>query len=233
MGTVMYMKKGEVHTAPYIPTIPLSELMEGTIVMIEENGVKVPFYVAQQEFTDGGSTNVNRVLMVRKECYDTRAWHDSNVNSYDDSTINSWLTKTYLRMFSESVQDAIATTKIVVTVGNGNGNTYWPAKSVFLLSMTELGFTLTVDSGNVLAEGVKLPTATLLKTATLNGEAVAQWTRTPDTNDTTNAYSVSASGGKSSKACTTVLGCRPCFTLPSSALVSEIPNADGSVDLRI
>lgn len=233
MGNVMFMRKGEVHTAPIIPTVPLSTLMEGTVVMIEENGVKVPFYVAQQNFTDGGTTNKNRVLMVRKECYDTRAWHSSSVNSYDDSSINSWLTKTYLKMFSEPVQDAIATTKIVVTNGNGNGNTYWSAKSVFLLSMTELGFTLTVDSGNVLAEGVKLPTATLLKKATMNGEAVAQWTRTPDTNGTTNAYSVSASGGKSSKTCTTVLGCRPCFTLPNTALASEIPNADGSVNLSI
>ena len=79
------------------------------------------------------------------------------------------------------------------------------------------------NSGDMYDEGNVLPISNLLKNAQYNGGNVAQWTRTPFTNA---GYSVTiiwgvSNGGLTRMDCFTDYGTysRPCFTLPSTALV--------------
>lgn len=62
----------------------------------------------------------------------------------------------------------------------------------------------------------------------MNGSAVVQWTRSPHTNDTYNAYYLVANGNVVSNYCVKTHGSRPAFTLPSTLSVSD----DGSVSVN-
>ena len=75
-------------------TVTLGSKAEGSIIKLKENGVLVEFYIAKQNY-ESGLNGAGRVLVVRKDCYDQRQWHSSNVNAYASSTIDAWLNSTY------------------------------------------------------------------------------------------------------------------------------------------
>ena len=56
-------------------------------VKLKENGVLVEFYVAKHNY-ESGLNGSGRTLLVRKDCYDQRQWHGSNVNAYATSAID-------------------------------------------------------------------------------------------------------------------------------------------------
>ena len=58
----------------------LGQVSEGTIVKINENGSPVDFYVSKQNY-ESGLNGAGRTLVVRKDVYDQRQWHSSNVHA--------------------------------------------------------------------------------------------------------------------------------------------------------
>ena len=205
----------------------LSDLPEGSILKILEGGVLTDFYVAKHNY-ESGLNGAGRTLLVRKDCYDKRAWHKSRVNTYVSSTIDSWLNGKYKQLFSSEIQAAIGTTKFYYTPGNGNTTVGTLSRAVFLLSVTELGKTATYAN----AEGTALPIASTLQIAYLNGSKSPQWTRSPDTSSTNIVYSLGNSGNVYNGVyCDFSYGSRPAFTLPAKA-PCEL-NADGSFTLSI
>ena len=206
-------------------TVTLGSKAEGSIIKLKENGVLVDFYIAKQNY-ESGLNGAGRVLVVRKDCYDQRQWHGSNVNAYATSAIDTWLNGTYKNLLDANIRTAMGTTKIYYTPGNGNTTKTTLERSVFLLSATELGQTHTYMN----AEGTALSATVLnlLKIAYLNGSAVYQWTRSPYTDNTYNAWFLYSNGYLNDNYCSNTRGSRPAFTLPSTLYVSD----DGAVSVN-
>ena len=204
-------------------TTTLGNKSVGSIVKLKENGVLVDFYVAKHDY-ENGLNGSGRTLVVRKDCYDTRQWHTSNVNAYATSAIDTWLNSTYKNLLDADIRGVIGTTKIKYTPGNGNTTVGTLERAIFLLSVTELGRSASYAN----TEGTALSIASSLRIAYLNGSAVVQWTRSPLTNYTSNAYYLSIDGNVYSHSCNSTGGSRPAFTLPSTLSVSD----DGSVSVN-
>lgn len=204
-------------------TTTLGNKSVGSIVKLKENGVLVDFYVAKHDY-ENGLNGSGRTLVVRKDCYDTRQWHTSNVNAYATSAIDTWLNSTYKNLLDADIRGVIGTTKIKYTPGNGNTTVGTLERAIFLLSVTELGKSASYAN----TEGTALSIASSLQIAYLNGSAVVQWTRSPDTNVTGNAYYLSTNGNVYNGSCSNTNGSRPAFTLPSTLSVSD----DGSVSVN-
>ena len=194
----------------------------GSIIKLKESGTLVEFYVAKHDYENGLNGN-GRTLIVRKDCYDMRAFSSSN-NAYDNSSLDSWLCNTYLKLLDADIQAAIGTTKFYYTPGNGNTTVTTLQRAVFQLSLTELGKTASYAN----TEGSALPIASTLQIAYRNGSACVQWTRTPYSYDALGVYYLGADGNVSNYYYGNSLGSRPAFTLPSTLSVSD----DGSVSVN-
>lgn len=204
-------------------TTTLGNKSVGSIVKLKENGVLVDFYVAKHDY-ENGLNGSGRTLVVRKDCYDTRQWHTSNVNAYATSAIDTWLNSTYKNLLDADIRGVIGTTKIKYTPGNGNTTVGTLERAIFLLSVTELGRSASYAN----TEGTALSIASSLQIAYLNGSAVVQWTRSPLTVSTDYAYCLSTNGNVNNYRCSNTYGSRPAFTLPSTLSVSD----DGSVSVN-
>lgn len=204
-------------------TTTLGNKSVGSIVKLKENGVLVDFYVAKHDY-ENGLNGSGRTLVVRKDCYDTRQWHTSNVNAYATSAIDTWLNSTYKNLLDADIRGVIGTTKIKYTPGNGNTTVGTLERAIFLLSVTELGRSASYAN----TEGTALSIASSLQIAYLNGSAVVQWTRSPHTNSTVSAVYLYTNGNVGYHSCTDTHGSRPAFTLPSTLSVSD----DGSVSVN-
>ena len=204
-------------------TTTLGNKSVGSIVKLKENGVLVDFYVAKHDY-ENGLNGSGRTLVVRKDCYDTRQWHTSNVNAYATSAIDTWLNNTYKNLLDADIRGVIGTTKIKYTPGNGNTTVGTLERAIFLLSVTELGKTASYAN----TEGTALSIASSLQIAYLNGSAVVQWTRSPYTSNTVSACCLSTDGDVGSNVCSLTHVSRPAFTLPSTLSVSD----DGSVSVN-
>lgn len=204
-------------------TTTLGNKSVGSIVKLKENGVLVDFYVAKHDY-ENGLNGSGRTLVVRKDCYDTRQWHTSNVNAYATSAIDTWLNSTYKNLLDADIRGVIGTTKIKYTPGNGNTAVGTLERAIFLLSVTELGRSASYAN----TEGTALSIASSLQIAYLNGSAVVQWTRSPYTVNTFSACYLSTSGNVGNDHCNNTHGSRPAFTLPSTLSVSD----DGSVSVN-
>lgn len=204
-------------------TTTLGNKSVGSIVKLKENGVLVDFYVAKHDY-ENGLNGSGRTLVVRKDCYDTRQWHTSNVNAYATSAIDTWLNSTYKNLLDADIRGVIGTTKIKYTPGNGNTTVGTLERAIFLLSVTELGRSASYAN----TEGTALSIASSLQIAYLNGSAVVQWTRSPYTDDTSSAYDLGTGGDVYYSYCNNTYGSRPAFTLPSALSVSD----DGSVSVN-
>lgn len=204
-------------------TTTLGNKSVGSIVKLKENGVLVDFYVAKHDY-ENGLNGSGRTLVVRKDCYDTRQWHTSNVNAYATSAIDTWLNSTYKNLLDADIRGVIGTTKIKYTPGNGNTTVGTLERAIFLLSVTELGKTASYAN----TEGTALSIASSLQIAYLNGSAVVQWTRSPYTSGTYYACYLYTNGNVSDGVCNNTYGSRPAFTLPSTLSVSD----DGSVSVN-
>lgn len=189
----------------------LSDYTEGDIVKIPENGTPVEFYIAKHDYESGLNGN-GRTLVVRKDCYDLRQWHSSNVNAWASCSMRSWLNSTYKVLLDSNIQEAMSTTTYCYTPGNGSWSVDTRSDAVFLLSATELG--QSASWFNV--EGSALPIADTLKVAHLNGITSYQWTRSPVMGFATNATSLRSEGEAYSNRCISTYGSRPVFTLPST-----------------
>ena len=205
-------------------TTTLGNKAVGSIIQLKENGKLVSFYVAKHNY-ENSLNGMGRTLVVRKDCYDTRQWHSSNVNAYASSAIDSWLNSTYKNLLDADIRGVIGTTKIKYTPGNGNNTVGTLQRAIFLLSATELN--RSASWFNV--EGTALEIASSLQIAYMNGSAVSQWTRSPYTDYAEDAGYLDTYGNVSFKLCTYDAGSRPAFTLPSTTAVTV--NPDGTYTL--
>lgn len=197
--------------------IKASDLAVGSTVKLNENGSPVEFYVAKHDY-ESDLNGAGRTLLVRKDCYDARAWHSSAVNDYAASSIDSWLDTTYKDLLDDVAQKAVGTTTFYYTQYNPKTVTTL-SRSVFMLSATELGRAKNYAGND---EGSVLEIADVLKIGYKDGVACAFWTRSPVKNVQNNAFYYSTSGAPNGTICTNAtIYSRPCFTIPSTAVFDE------------
>lgn len=214
---------GTAFTVPFSNGIPLSTVTPGGILMLNESGSPVPFYIAKHDY-ESGLNGVGRTLVVRKDCYDMRAFSSGN-NAYANSSLDSWLCNTYLKLLDADIQAAIGTTKFYYTPGNGNNTVTTLQRAVFQLSLTELGKSYYYAN----TEGSALPIASTLQIAYRNGSAYIQWTRTPHVGNTDFVCYLSTNGDVDVGRCYSPRGSRPAFTLPGNLALAQ--NADGTYSI--
>lgn len=187
-----------------------------SIVKVKENGVAQDFYVVRHNaYTTG------RTLLLRRYIHSERQWHSSNVNAYATCTLDAWFNGDYFNSLPADIRGQIAAVTIPYTPGNGNTTLSSISRKVFAVSATELGQTHQYLN----AEGTALANAADLKIATdSSGTAKTQWTRSPNTGNTTIAWRLYSNGSLGSGDCTDTYGARPAFTLPSTLSVDENGN---------
>lgn len=218
MGKVLYMRKGETHAAP-LTGVSLADIAEGSIVKLNENGSPVEFYVAKHDY-ESALNGAGRTLLVRKDCYDTRAWGATGTTTYADNTLDTWFNETYLALLDADAQEIIGTTQFYYTPSPSDNDVTILNRAVFALSLTEMG----QSARNANAEGSALPIASALQIAYLDGTATTQWTRTCSNSTFTNRaklFYLDATGAVASIQPIYAQGSRPCFTIPSTALFDE------------
>ena len=176
--------------------------------------------------------------LLMQDCYESRQWHSSNNNDYENSTIDNYLNTTFLNLFESNIRDAIKQVKIPYRKGAGYGKTVTSGSSglstkIFLLSSTEVNLVHGYEPTNEGAclsyfSGTAQNGADNKRVAKLNGSAAGWWLRSPYCNSnlgSAGALLVLRDGGWGRDDCSSSYGIRPALVLPSSLLVSD----DGSV----
>ena len=211
--------EGAFTSATPMADTPLSELAEGTLIKILENGSPVEFYLAKHNY-EPTLNGQGRELVVRKDCYNNQVWDNDNDNEYSTSDLDAWLNAAYFNRLSGYVKEQLATTKFYYTP-SGKSRAVALDRGVFTPSITELD----VDAERHNAtEGSPLPIATALQIARYSGAAVNQFTRSPYKGTTQTILGVLSDGTYWSSDVFRTVGyayARPCFTLPSTALVDQ------------
>lgn len=228
MGKVLYMRKGETHTAP-VAGIPASDLAVGSTVKLLENGSAVEYLVVHKgKPSTLYDDSCDGLWLLRKDCYVRRAWRSSTINKYESSDIHTYLNNTFLNLLDSSIQDAIKQVNIPYRQNGGSGGTDRNGANglytkVFLLSGYEVGLT-TSDSSYFPVDGAKLDYFTASsggksrRIAYLDGSATNWWLRSPRTNNTISVWRVLTNGGYDYYDASGSHGIRPALILPSTAI---------------
>ena len=219
-GVFAYNKDGVASSGAFVNATPkagtpLSELAEGTIIKINENGAPVEFYLAKHNY-EPDLNGQGRELVVRKELGGYMVWNSAPVNTWATCSLLSWLNSAYKQTLSNHIQNLMGTTAYRYTIGNEDDTVATRSDAVFILSLTEFG--ISEPGANV--EGSALPIASLLLPAP-NG----QYTRSPDTNSTSKIWTISYKHKPYDRSCNvTEHVSHFAFTLPASAAVDENMN---------
>lgn len=197
--------------------ILLSDIAEGSIVKLNENGSPVEFYVAKHNY-EIGLNGAGRTLLARKNTTDEFSgvpFNSNGTNAYANGDMDEWFNGTYKSMLDVSVQSSIGETYFYYTPGNGTTSVTTLKRSIFAPSLAELGHVAPYGGWN--AEGEKLPISDALLTI-----KHSQWTRTPPhytgTDYDTKAYMTMSDKNHSQAYTAANYYLRPMFTLPSNAL---------------
>lgn len=202
---------------------PLSELAEGTIIKINENGAPVEFYLAKHNY-EPDLNGPGRELLVRKDCWAAlQEWQpSSSINDYNGSKCDA-LSKSYSNnVFDDYVKEIIGTTKFRYTeMGVGVTRLTTIERTSFSLSGTEMGFSH--DDLNI--EGSAIPIASSIRIANYLGEPHRWSLRSPDINNWNFCFAINKNGQLSTPPIRVDVGAgftdssiRPAFTLPDSTM---------------
>lgn len=147
MGHCLFLRKGEVHTAP-VTGVLASSLTVGSTVKLMEGGTAVEYLVVNQGIPSNSSlydTSCDGTWLLRKDCHSKMAWNsNANANTYASSSINTWLNGEFFNSLGAIEQTTINQVKIPYCVGAGNWTINSGANGLsvksFLLCGVEVGF---------------------------------------------------------------------------------------------
>lgn len=217
----------------------LSAKAVGSTIKLNVNGVAKEFLIVHQGKPSSiYDDSCDGTWLLMKDLYESRAWHSSNVNDYENSTIHSYLNSTFLGLLDANIQSAIKQVKLPYRKGSGYGTTIASGASglaakIFLLSGAEVNWSSSTSSyipndGACLSYFSGCATTDSKRIANLNGSATRWWLRSPfcySSYGSTSALVVYTNGNWVYNGCSNSGGIRPALVLPSSLLVSD----DGTV----
>lgn len=232
MGHCLFLRKGEVHTAP-VTGVLASSLAVGSTVKLMEGGTAVEYLVVNQGIPENSSlydASCDGTWLLRKDIHSNRQWNTSDVNKYESSTINTWLNGEFFNTLGSVEQATIKQVKIPYRKNGGSGGTDQSGANgllckIFLLSGYEVGWT-TSTSSYFPVDGAKLDyfesgtgtSANNKRIANLNGSAYYWWLRSPYTGTPSSVWLVFSDGNRHSSDASNSNGIRPALILPSNAL---------------
>lgn len=241
MGNCMFLRKGEVHTAP-VTGIAASTLAVGSTVKLMESGAAVEYLVVNQGKPGGSSLyddSCDGTWLLRKACLSYKAWEDSsNESKYAESTINTWLNGDFFNTLGSIEQAAVKQAKIPYCISRESTAVNSGAKGLsvkaFLLGVYELGWT-TSDSAYMPVDGAKCSyfisgtttSARNRREAYFGASVVEWWTRSPfarplsESGVGDEAWFVSDTGFYESEYTSRTNYIRPALILPKTALFDE------------
>ena len=235
MGHCLFLRKGEVHTAP-VTRVLASSLAVGSTVKLMEGGTAVEYLVVNQGIPSNSNlydASCDGTWLLRKDIHSNRQWNTSNVNKYESSAINTWLNRELFNTLGSVEQSAIKQVKIPYRKNGGSGGTDQSSANglsckIFLLGGYEVGFTIS-DSRYFPVDGAKLDyfesgtgsSADSKRIAYLNGLGTSWWLRTPSTSNTNLAFYIDSNGLTGGPGVNNSYGIRPAVILPSNALFDE------------
>lgn len=202
--------------------------LEDCIVHIEENGAFVPYLVISSNYM--GNTLLLRQYLLNDPMpfnkNETHMWSSYQYGGYyENSSIDDYLNTGFIDMLSQSVKGRIIDCNIVITdkssLGVTGNTTKTILRKVFILSLRELNgaeSSASASEGNTIkffADDNNRRVANLV-----NGEKSAYWTRTPETWETYNVFTI-GDGGTGSGSADIESGVRPAFCLPRNTAICE------------
>lgn len=234
MGKCLFMRKGEVHTAP-VGGILASDLAVGSTVKLMENGVAAEYLVVNQGIPSNSNlydASCDGTWLLRKDGYISRNWatYSNPNNEYAKTDINTYLNGTFINVFDADTQNIIVQAKIPYV----NGVSYQGAIAsganglsvkAFLLGAYEIGLTQS-NYGVIPIDGARLSyfengvgTSAINKRVCQSGSnAVDWWLRSPS-NGATTVCIIEADGSRGASSSYNVNRyVRPALILPSNAL---------------
>ena len=201
----------------------LSTKAVGSKVQLKLNGVKKNFIVVHQGKPSGiYDASCDGTWLLLEDIYENRPWHSSSVNKLESSTIHNYLNSTFLAKFDANIQAQIKQVKLPYRQNGGSGGTDRNGANglsckIFLLSGYECGWT-TSNNPYFPVDGAKLAyfeagtgtSANNKRIAKLNGSATFWWLRSPNTNNSNNAWNVNSNGNSNNtNNCSNSYGIRP------------------------
>lgn len=230
MGKCLFMRKGDTHTAP-LTGILAGDLAVGSSCYLMENGVAVEYLIVNQGIPSDSSVydaSCDDTWLLRKDIYEKRVWHSSNVNDYVNSTIHTYLNGDFFNRFGNIEQAVIKQVKIpCLSDGSTSATVSNLTTKVFLLSATEVWIKTTAKYGGCLSYfdgcSTSANTAEPKRVATLDGTASLWWTRHPASSGTTTSvfYILSNGAYNWNSATNTNIGIRPALVIPKKAVFDE------------
>lgn len=206
-----------------------SSLAVGSVVKLMEGGTAVEYLVVNQGIPENSSlydASCNGTWLLRKNLHSKRIWSTSNIDTYFNSDINTWLNGDFFNSLGSVEQSAVK--QIKIPYGNGNGSSAVASGAnglsakIFLLSCYEMGWTQS-DSSYFPIDGACLSyfsgtsQVDAKRIAYLDGSPIYWWLRTPRTNVATNVWFVYANGSFGNNYASVSYGIRPAVILPSNA----------------
>ena len=203
---------------------PLSELAEGTIIKINENGAPVEFYLAKHNY-EPDLNGPGRELLVRKDVYNREicfAGYEETGDSYLNSPANEWLNSTYKNLFSSVIQNKMNSTSFQYSrIADRSASKRTLDEAIFVVSFKEYGLSLPVNYNWHLGSET-FSCASQIRIAYLNGSPTSHVTRDIRDHGGTSIVGYVTSTGESEY--NTTYGnhdpyyARPCFTLSNSIM---------------
>ncbi len=193
----------------------------GYTVYIEENSTFVPYLVLTSNYN-------GQALLLRKELLNEA--HTFNDDSYGysgyykDSSIDKFLNSDFLSTLDPQIQNSIVSSEITITSKSSLGVTGTDTESivrkVFLLSYTELGFSL---YGAINKEGkpLKYFDDTNNRIAFSDKEASSWWLRSSETWGSNTACGIGPEGSCGYGSVDAENGVRPAFCLKNTQLIEK------------
>ena len=225
---VITSKRVPLLTAP-TTVIQAGTLTVGSVVKLMEGGTAVEYIVVNQGIPENSSlydSSCNGTWLLRKDIHSKRAWGSSNVTTYENSAINTWLNGEFFNALGSVEQATIKQVKIPYdSGGTDQSGANGLLCKVFLLGGYEVGIGGASDA--ILQDGAKLDYfnqntgADSKRIAYLNGSADSWWLRSRNPNSTTNVWLISSNGQYTNNNVIASTGIRPALILPSTAKFDE------------
>lgn len=228
MGHVLFLRKGLVHTAP-MAGIQAGSLAVGSVVKLMEGGTAVEYLVVHQgKPSDLYDDSCDGTWLLRKDIHSERQWNSSDISTYANSDINTWLNGGFFNSLGNVERAVVKQVKIPYCVGGGNttinSGTNGLNTKAFLLGGHEVGWSS--DSpldGTILfyfSSGLG-DTAKSKRIAYLDGVATVWWLRSWQTITDSSIWNVTSDGGIGAGPASNSFGIRPALIIPSTALFDE------------
>lgn len=244
MGIVILPRMVPDLVAPVGGT-PIGSLSVGSVVKMNVGGKPYEWIIVNQgRPSTMYDVSCDGTWLLLKDIYENRQWHSSNVNDYENSTIDDYLNGAWFNLLDVNIRNAVKQVRIPYRPGSQSNDTHVNSgvngllTRVFLLSSYEVGYGHGDASNYSPKDGSRLAYfndgsgSDPKRVAYMNGNPTDWWLRSPycDPNPSSFAifsFIVGTTGRWSYTTCSRSYGVRPTLILNDDTLVDSSGNVIG------